>query len=117
MKPRVVWAMVGVAALTFFVTGASKLLALPPSPENFQRWGFSMNFMRLIGAVEVLGAIALAWPRTSFLAAALLIADMLGALRTGVVYREALHIVVPLLLLILLGAIAWARRATVRSPR
>jgi uncharacterized membrane protein YphA (DoxX/SURF4 family) len=117
MKPRMVWAVIGLVALTFIVTGASKLLAVPPSPENFQRWGFSMNFMRLIGIVEVAGAIALIVPRTSFVAALLLIADMLGALRTGVAYREALHIVLPSVLLILLAMIAWARRTTVRSPR
>jgi putative oxidoreductase len=117
MKPRVLWVLTGVVALTFIVTGASKIFAVPPSPENFARWGFSMNFMRLIGAVEVLGALALVLPRTSFLAALLLSANMLGALRTGIAFREPLHIVLPAVLLILLGLIAWARRATVRSPR
>ena len=100
-------------ALTFVLTGGSKLASVAPSPENFARWGFSMTFMYAIGAIEVVGGLALLVPRLSPFAALLLAGTMLGAVRTGVVFHEALHIALPLVLLGLLGVVIYQRRATV----
>ena len=102
--------LVGLLALTFLMTGISKLASVPPSPENFARWGFSPSFRFAIGAIEVLGAVGLLVPRLSTLAAVGLIVTMLGALRTGAVYGEALHVALPLVLIGLLSIAAVARR-------
>ena len=102
----------GLVALTFVVTGVSKLASVSPSPENFARWGFSTHFMYLIGTAEVVGAIGLVIPVTASLAALGLVATMLGALKTGIEFREAEHIILPLVLTILLVIIAYARRAS-----
>src|SRR5258706_9314640 len=87
-----IWIVTGLLALTFLMTGVSKLAAIPPSPENFARWGLPPIVMYLIGTAEVLGAIGLLVPRLAPLAAIGLIATMLGALRTRIVFHEMLHI-------------------------
>jgi|GEM_PF-1280675 len=102
--------LVGVLALTFVLTGGSKLASVPPSPENFIRWGFSMHFMYLIGAVEVLGGLALLLRPTTFFAAIILSGTMLGAIRTGIVFHETMHILLPAVLLILLAVVILRRR-------
>jgi len=66
--------------------------------------------MYLIGAVELVGGIALLVPRISVFPALVLVATMFGALRTGIAYGELLHIALPLVLLILLGVVVYARR-------
>ena len=104
------WILTGLLALIFVMTGSSKVGSVPPSPANFARWGFSPAFMFLIGAVEIVGAVGLLFRRTAFLASLLLIATMIGALKTGIAYHEALHIILPSVLLILLGAVAYMRR-------
>jgi putative oxidoreductase len=102
--------LAGLLALTFLTTGVSKLASIPPSPENFARWGYSPSFMLAIGAVEVLGGVALLVPRVSAVAAAALLVTMLGALRTGIVHGEPLHVALPLVLVVLLSILAYARR-------
>jgi uncharacterized membrane protein YphA (DoxX/SURF4 family) len=108
-KTIAIWVVSGLLALTFLLTGFGKLAGMPPSPENFARWGYSTTFMRLIGAVEVAGGAALLVPRVAPLAALLLGATMLGAIKTGVVFHEPLHIALPAVLLVLLGVIVWGR--------
>lgn len=106
------WITLGVVvvAVLFFATGAGKLAGMPPSPENFARWGLSLTIMRLVGLAEVLGAAGLLVRRTASLAAAGLFVLMLGALKTGVQFGELLHILLPGALLPALALIAWARR-------
>ena len=113
----VLWGVSGLLALMFVVTGGSKLAAVPPSPENFARWGYSTTFMYGIGAVEVLGAIGLLVRRVAPFAAIGLLATMLGALETGVAHHEALHIALPLVLIGLLGVVIYGRRDGLRLGR
>ena len=103
------WIVTGLVALTFLATGAGKLAAIPPSPENFTRWNLSMNFMRLVGAAEIAGGLGLLVPRLAPLAALGLGAILVGALRTGIVFHETLHVLLPSVLLVLLAIIAWGR--------
>jgi putative oxidoreductase len=104
------WALSALLALLFVVTGSSKLAAIPPSPENFARWGLSPTFMLVIGAVEVLGGLGLLFPRFAPLAALVLIGTMLGALRTGIVFGEMLHVILPAVLLVALATLVYLRR-------
>jgi uncharacterized membrane protein YphA (DoxX/SURF4 family) len=104
------WILIALLALTFATTGVSKLAGVSPSPENFARWGYSMTFMRVIGAVELIGAIGLVVPRSSPFAAAGLIVPMIGALRTGIAFGEPLHIALPLVLITLLVVVVVSRR-------
>ncbi len=93
----------------FVLAGSGKVLDTPPSPENFTRWQLSMGFMHLIGALEVLGGIALLIPALSALSAIGLIAIMGGAVRTGIVFHEPMHIGLPAALIAMLVALIWLR--------
>jgi uncharacterized membrane protein YphA (DoxX/SURF4 family) len=104
------WALSALLALLFVVTGSSKLAAIPPSPQNFARWGLSPTFMHVIGAVEVLGGLGLLFPRFAPLAALVLTGTMLGALRTGIVFGEMPHVILPAVLLVALAALVYLRR-------
>ncbi|HEY1693186.1 MAG TPA: DoxX family protein [Polyangiaceae bacterium] len=106
----VLWVVSGLLALTFVVTGVSKVASVPPSPENFARWGFSPAFMMGVGAVEIVGAIGLLVPRIAPYAATVLLLTMGGALRTGLVHHESLHIALPIALGALLAYVIYARR-------
>jgi putative oxidoreductase len=107
--------LTGLLALTFVITGIGKLASMAPSPANFTRWGFSMGFMYVIGAIEVAGGVALLVPRLSPFAALLLAGTMFGAIRTGLVYREPLHIALPAALLVLLVTVIYLRRSAFTS--
>ncbi|MBS2021094.1 MAG: DoxX family protein [Deltaproteobacteria bacterium] len=96
-------------ALVFVSAGLGKVMDTPPSPENFTRWQLSMGFMHAIGALEVAGGVALLIPAVSALSAVGLFAIMGGALRTGLAFREPLHIWLPLTLMVMLAALVWAR--------
>jgi uncharacterized membrane protein YphA (DoxX/SURF4 family) len=108
--------LTAVLALVFVVTGASKLLGVPPSPENFTRWQLSMTVMRAVGALEVLGALGLLVGRALPLAAVGLILLMLGALRTGIVFHELMHVVLPGILVGLLALLLVLQRKQARTP-
>jgi uncharacterized membrane protein YphA (DoxX/SURF4 family) len=112
-RPIASWVLSGFLALMFIVTGASKLADVPPSPQNFARWGYSTAFMHAVGAVEVLCGIGLLVPRLAPIAALVLLGIMAGALKTGVVHREVLHIALPLVLVGLLLGVVYLRRDVV----
>jgi hypothetical protein len=57
----------------------------------------------------MLGALGLLIPRLAPFAAVALGLLMLGAIRTGVVFKEALHVVLPAILLVLLALVVRAR--------
>jgi hypothetical protein len=58
----------------------------------------------------IMGGLLLLVPRAAAVVAVALIGVMFGALQTGVVHGEVPHIVLPLVLIGLLGVIAWRRR-------
>jgi len=113
-RRRALFALSAVLALTFLLTGGGKLVGMPPSPENFTRWGLSMTFMRAVGIAEVVGGLALLVPRVAPFAALGLVLLMFGALKTGVEFRELLHVALPAVLLLLLGFFVYTRRDGVR---
>jgi uncharacterized membrane protein YphA (DoxX/SURF4 family) len=106
------WVLTVLLALLFVVTGTSKILEIKPSPENFARWQLSMNFMHIIGGLEVLGGLGLLIRRLAPLAAVGLILLMAGAVRTGVTFHEPGHIYGPSALIVLLGVVIWLRIRT-----
>jgi uncharacterized membrane protein YphA (DoxX/SURF4 family) len=96
------WIVSALLALLFVVTGASKVFGIAPSPANFARWGLSPSFRYFIGAAEIAGGIGLLVPLVARFAAAGLLITMLGAIRTGVVFHETMHIVLPAVLAVML---------------
>jgi hypothetical protein len=76
----------------FVLAGASKFTAR--SKIDAERWGYSLNFLRLVGVVEIGAAIALFWD--PYWAAATLLIVMAGALGTSYKHRNYKELVHPL---------------------
>src|SRR5580700_2545572 len=76
------WVLQGLAAAAFLAAGGSKLASAPPMVEMFAKIGAGQWFRYLTGALEVIGAVGLLVPRTTFYGAALLAVVMAGAIVT-----------------------------------
>lgn len=77
-----------ILALIFFASGMAKLFALPFEIAAFERWGYSMTFMYLVGVIEVAGGIVLLISRFSAIVSLALAAFMLGAIATHLIHQE-----------------------------
>jgi uncharacterized membrane protein len=102
------WILAVILALAFLGAGGTKLSAQAEMVQNFEKWGLPTMAMYLIGVAEILGAIGMLIPKTRFLAVLGLMGLMLGAIGTHILNGEAF--IPPLVLLILLGALAWIRK-------
>src|SRR5271155_5662228 len=109
-KNIAVWSLTVVLALLFVGAGAFKLTGAQEAVDNFHRWGYPDWFRIVTGVIEVVGALGLLVPKTSWIAAAVLSATMLGAIATHLHSGEATKAPLPLTLLVLLIVVAWARR-------
>ena len=109
-KNIAVWSLTVALALVFVAAGAFKLAGAREAIENFHRWGYPDWFRVVTGVIEVTGALGLLVPRTSWIAAAILSATMVGAIATHLHSSEATKAPLPLTLLVLLVVLGWARR-------
>ncbi|HSZ55657.1 MAG TPA: DoxX family protein [Tepidisphaeraceae bacterium] len=107
------WALQGLAALAFLAAGGSKLAAAPAMVEMFAKIGAGQWFRYLTGALEVFGAVALFVPRAAFYGALLLAMVMLGAIVTHLAILGGSP-VPALVLLVIVGTVAWLRRPAAR---
>jgi uncharacterized membrane protein YphA (DoxX/SURF4 family) len=99
--------------LALFFGAASalpKLIAHPSATEGFDRIGFGDWFMYLIGSLELAGAIALLIPLLSGLAGLAFIGLMIGAFITQVTVFDGENAATPLIIMVLVGLVAWGRR-------
>jgi putative oxidoreductase len=107
------WVLQALAAFAFLAAGGSKLAAAPAMVAIFAKLGAGQWFRYLTGALEVLGAIALLVPRAAFYGAMLLAAVMIGAIVTHIAVLGGSP-VPALLLLVIVGSVAWLRRPKTR---
>ncbi|MEV0524594.1 DoxX family protein [Streptomyces sp. NPDC050439] len=109
---RVTLRTVQVVLGLFFVlaSGAPKLIAHSTAVETFERLGWGDPGMYTIGALEVLGGIALLIPVLGSVGATALIALMIGAFIASVSALGGENAATPLVLILPLAWIAWARR-------
>jgi len=107
------WVLQGLAAAAFLAAGGSKLAAVPAMVEMFAKLGAGQWFRYLTGALEVIGAVALLAPRAAFYGAVLLAMVMVGAIATHLTVLGGSPIPA-LVLLVIVGTIAWLRRPTAR---
>jgi uncharacterized membrane protein len=89
-----------------------KLIAHPSAAEGFDKMGWGSAGMYLIGVLELAGAVALLVPVLQSVAAVALGALMVGAFVVQVVVFDGQNAATPLILLIPLALIAWARRGS-----
>ncbi|MEU9211411.1 DoxX family protein [Streptomyces sp. NPDC048415] len=88
-----------------------KLLANPSAVEAFDKLGWGHTGMYVIGALELAGGIALLVPLLDSVAAVALSALMLGAFIVNVTAIHGPYVATPLILILPLALIAWARRS------
>ena len=99
--PRVaMWACATLLGVAFVLVGILKLAG--PSAirwnERFVHWGYPASIRYVVGVLEVLGGVAVLIPKSRRVAAAMLIALMIGALITHVVHAELPRAIPPLVL-------------------
>ncbi len=105
------WIFTGLPALALLTAGAMKLGGSSEVAANFARWGYPPWFVNVTGVIEVGGAVCLFVPRVAPFAAALLCCTMIGAGVTHLTHGEANHLAAPIVLLLWVAAVGWARRA------
>ncbi|WP_030793397.1 DoxX family protein [Streptomyces sp. NRRL S-920] len=98
-------------ALFFGVaSGVPKLIAHPTAVESFDKLGWGAPGMYTIGALELLGGIALLIPLLSSVAATAFIGLMIGAFIVTLTSFGGENAATPLVVILPLAWIAWARR-------
>jgi hypothetical protein len=108
-------ALRGLILLALFYGIASalpKLIAHPSASEGFDKMGWGSAGMYVIGVLELAGAIALLVPVLQSVAAVALGALMVGAFVVQVVVFDGQNAATPLILLVPLALVAWARRGS-----
>jgi len=91
-------------------SGLPKLFAVSAAVESFDKLGWGSTGMYIIGALELAGGIALLIPILSSVAAVALSALMVGAFIVNVTAIHGPYAATPLILILPLALIAWARR-------
>ena len=104
------WAITIFLVLLFLVEGGSKLLFDAGTIKNFHKWGYPTWLVFVVGLLEFPGAILILFPRLALLGAALLVADMIGAIVTGLVQGIVPIVLVSAFILALIAVIGWVRR-------
>lgn len=80
-----VWGLSLLLAVGLILAGIDRIRLTPTVVTQFDAFGYSLLFARLVGVYEILGAIALLIPRFSILAGAALTLLMIGAISTHVI--------------------------------
>jgi uncharacterized membrane protein YphA (DoxX/SURF4 family) len=105
-----------VLALFYVIASAlPKLIAHPSAAEGFDTMGWGSAGMYTIGALELAGGIALLIPVLQSLAAMALSGLMVGAYVVTLTYFNGENAATPLILIVPLALIAWARRDSNRQ--
>ena len=100
-------------ALFYAIASAlPKLIAHPSAAEGFDELGWGSAGMYTIGALALAGAIALLIPVLQSVAAMALSALMVGAFIVTITAFGGENAATPLILIVPLALIAWARRSS-----
>lgn len=89
-------------AIIYIVTGMRKIIGVESVVNDFKSWGYAPLFMRLIGTLELLGAVGLLIPKSRIPAMGGLVGVMLGAIGTHIINGEYYALLLPTVLLLLL---------------
>ncbi len=84
IRVRVVaaWAVAILLAIYFVQAGAGKLNPSPALVERFESWGYSGGFARIVGMLEITGAVLGLVPSLAAYGALLISTVMIGAIYT-----------------------------------
>ncbi|MEU9226367.1 DoxX family protein [Streptomyces massasporeus] len=111
-RARIALRTLQVLLALFYATASAlpKLIGHPSAAESFERLGWGSAGMYTIGALELAGAIALLMPVLQSVAAMALSALMVGAFVVQIAVFDGQYAATPLILIVPLVLIAWARR-------
>ncbi len=109
-KSVAIWVLQILLVFPFLAAGIPKLTGNPAWIARFRGYGYPEKFYLLVGALELLGAVALLIPRLATYGATVLIAVMIGATATHLLHSEAPRALFTALLIVLLATVAYARR-------
>ncbi|MEU5094210.1 DoxX family protein [Streptomyces sp. NPDC020996] len=113
-RARIALRTVQVLLALFYAVASAlpKLIAHPTAVESFDRIGWGSAGMYAIGALELAGAVALLVPVLQSVAAVALSALMVGAFIVQMTVFDGQNAATPLILMVPLALIAWARRSS-----
>jgi len=109
MRLITLWILSSLVALAFLGSGGAKLAGATAMVEMFDKVGRGQWFRYFTGLLEVAGGIGLLIPRYAFYAAGLLAVVMVGAIIAHLTVLGTSP-AVPVVLLALIGTIAWLRK-------
>jgi putative oxidoreductase len=110
IKTILTWGLSLLLALFFLYVGYKKLAGNEVTVQHFQEWGYALWLLKLVGILEVTGALLLLFPSTVTSGAILLSLIMVGASYTLVsheVWKTFTITSTCLVLLLFTGYIRW----------
>jgi putative oxidoreductase len=108
--PRIaLWVVSALLAVMFLFSGGMKLMHPDQVKPMFVKYGYAAWFATFIGVCEALGGLGLLISQLAALAAGGLAIIMAGAVYTHVSHQEYQHGMIPLVLMVLLIGVCWAR--------
>ena len=112
------WILTLLLAVLMAGPGSQKFTS-PTWERMFRTWGYPDGFYLVIGAVEVIGGIALLIPRVASYSAIMLAIVMIGAAATQVLRggRNGVGEIVFASLLCVIAAIRWRDRLRINRPQ
>jgi uncharacterized membrane protein YphA (DoxX/SURF4 family) len=108
-KKAYVWTVSVLIGFLMVFTGLPKVFGGQDWTRNFELWGYPDWMRVLVGWVEVMAGILLVWPRSQLFAAGALMVIMAGAFYTRLVYGDFRQWAIPLVIMLLLASIVYAR--------
>jgi uncharacterized membrane protein YphA (DoxX/SURF4 family) len=102
------WVLQTALMLMFLAAGGGKFWQ-PAWPRMFARWGYPDHFYLVIGAIEVVAAMALLVPGTAAPAALTLLVIMIGAGMTHLTHDEIHRLPQILVMSLMLAIVAYGR--------
>ena len=111
------WLLQLLLAVVMVGPGSQKFTS-PAWERMFRTWGYPDGFYLVIGAVEVIGGIALLIPKLASVSAMVLAVVMAGAAATQIFRggRNGVGEIVFMALLLAIAALRWRDRIRIRRP-
>ncbi len=109
------WTLQVLLAAAYAFSAYAKLTADPRNVEGFEAMGLGNTGMYIIGALELAGAIAMFIPKLTGLAAACLVALMIGGVVATLAIGGGSLALIPAVFGVVAAVVAWGRRHSTRA--
>lgn len=111
------WFVTLFVGLVFAAAGSAKVFGDPVFTAWFQEWGFPVEYMRALGVVEIVGAMALAVPPLARHAILGLFAVAAGATLMQLAHGSMMDAMLPMLLAVAAAIRVWGTPNNPVTPR